>query len=82
MKEPQLNAEQTARLEELRATLKREASYVGKKPFSHNIIRITLSIIADEFGGAEANKAVRDFRLKRKGFNEEPIEESRNGKDQ
>ena len=33
MKKPQLTAEQTARLEELRACIKREAPFVGKKPY-------------------------------------------------
>ena len=74
MKKPQLTAEQSARLEELRACIKREAPFVGKKPYSHNIIRFNLAIIASEFGGEEANRAVRNFRLKSKGFNEEPIQ--------
>ena len=73
MKKPQLTAEQSARLEELRACIKREAPFVGKKPHSHNIIRFNLAIIASEFGVEEANRAVRNFRLKSKGFNEEPI---------
>jgi hypothetical protein len=61
-------------LDDLRDCLQREAPYVGIKPFSHNIVRITLVQIEQKFGRAEANKAVRDFRLKRKGFNEEPEE--------
>ncbi len=67
-----LTAEQTARLKDLRACIKREAPFVGKKPYSHNIIRFNLAIIDSEFGRAEANRAVRNFRLKAKGFNEEP----------
>jgi hypothetical protein len=62
-------------LDDLRDRVQREVPYVGIKPFSHNIIRTTLLEIEQKFGRAEANKAVRDFRLKRKGFNEEPEEE-------
>ena len=69
-----MNADQKTRLNQLLGDIKREAPFVGKKPYSHNIIRVTLSIIANEFGGEEANKAVRKFKLHRKGFNEEPVE--------
>ncbi len=62
----------TKTLDELRADIQREAANVGKRPYSHNLIRLALEIIDKRFGRAEANKAVRDFRLKRKGFNEEP----------
>jgi len=48
---------------------------VGRKPYSHNIIRIILAEIAKDHGKAEANKAVRDFKLDSKGFNTEPENE-------
>ena len=68
-----MNAEQRERLNQLVADIRREAPNVGKKPYSHNIIRTTLSIIANEFGGEEANNVVRKLKLHRKGFNEEPV---------
>ena len=48
---------------------------MGVRPYSHNIIRITLAQIADAHGRAKANQAVRDFDLAAKGFNEEPENE-------
>jgi hypothetical protein len=68
-----VNAEQRERLNQLVADIRREAPHVGKKPYGHNIIRTALSIIANEFGGEEANKVVRKLKLHRKGFNEEPV---------
>ena len=59
-------------LDELRDRIRWEAPYVGRKPYSHNIVRIVLAEIAKKFGRPEANKAVRDFKLESKGFNEEP----------
>lgn len=58
-------------LKELRANIKREAPHVGKKPYSHNIVGLCLRQIAEKFGKDEANKALGDFNLTRKGFNEE-----------
>ncbi len=59
------------RLEELREDIKRERKYVDKKPYSHNIISITLLIIAKEFGKEEANKAITDFKLINLGWQKE-----------
>ena len=61
-------------LNDLRAQICKEAPSVGRKPYSHNIVGLVLQQIAKKFGRDEANKAVRDFRLKSKGFNEEPEE--------
>ena len=58
-------------LRQLRARVKRESPYVGIRPYSHNIIRLTLAEIEKRFGRPAANKAVRDFNLEDKGFNEE-----------
>lgn len=60
------------KLKKLRDDIRAEARYVGIKPYSHNIIGLALQMIAKDFGKAEANKAVRDFKLTAKGFNEEP----------
>jgi hypothetical protein len=61
-------------LSELRDRIRWEAPHVGRKPYSHNIIRIVLVEIEKRFGRAEANRAVRDFNLERKGFNTEIID--------
>ena len=42
----------------------------GIKPYSHNIIGLTLNGIAGEFGMAEANRAIRDFGLEELGWRE------------
>ncbi len=62
-------------LADLRWRIRQEAPYMGIKPFSHNIIGLALAQIAKKFGRAEANKAVRDYRLEDKGFNQEPENE-------
>jgi hypothetical protein len=59
-------------LGQLRRRIKRESPYVGQQPYSHNIIRLTLAEIDRQFGRPAANKAVVDFKLESKGFNEEP----------
>lgn len=58
-------------LKEYRAGIKKEIPYVDLKPFSHNIISISLSIIAKEYGKEEANKTIRDFKLDELGWREE-----------
>lgn len=62
-------------LAELRRRVKCEAPFIGAKPYSHNIVRLTLAQIAEDHSRAEANRAVRDFNLESKGFNTEPENE-------
>ena len=57
-------------LKRLRERIEREAPFVGRKPYSHNIIGLTLNEIAREFGVAEANRAIRDFGLEGLGWRE------------
>lgn len=63
------------RLEQLRDQIKKEVRSVGIKPYSHNIISLGLRLIAEGFGKAEANRAIRDFKLDKKGWSEEPENE-------
>lgn len=58
-------------LKELRAQIRAERRHVGRKPYSHNIITLCLRDIARKFGTAEANKAIRDLKLKSLGYEEE-----------
>ena len=58
------------RLKRLRDRIEREVPFVGRKPYSHNIIGLTLNEIAVDFGVAEANRAIRDFGLEEFGWRE------------
>ena len=58
-------------LAEWRDEILRNAPYVGVKSHSHNLISIALQAIAEQFGDEEANKAIDDFHLERKGFSKE-----------
>ena len=55
-------------LDEMREKIECEVPYVGKKPYSHNIISLLLSSIEGKFGRAEAIKAMKDFKLNKKGW--------------
>lgn len=54
-----------------RKTIKQEAPYVDVKPFSHNIITLSLGAIAKEYGRGEANKAIVDFGLEDLGWSQQ-----------
>jgi hypothetical protein len=56
-------------LEEIRLKIKEEAKFIGKKPYSHNIISLCLHEIDRMFGTIEANRAIKDFKLIKKGWN-------------
>lgn len=58
------------RLGQLRDTVRREAKRINHVPAAHDNVRLALQQIEDEFGTADADQAVRDFKLKRKGFEE------------
>jgi len=58
----------TKTLQEWRQEIKREVRFVGIKPYSHNIINISLEAIASKFGRDEANKAIQDFGLEKLGW--------------
>ncbi len=58
-------------LAEWRETIVAEKSYVDKKPYSHNIISLSLNAISKNFGREEANKAIKDFGLTRLGWKQE-----------
>ncbi len=53
---------------ELRAKCKAEAAWIGIKPYSHNIVGLILTDIAELYGDREAEKAIDDFGLKKKGW--------------
>lgn len=55
-------------LNELRKKIRNEVGYIGVRPYSHNIVGLLLSQIAQEYGTAEANKTIRDFHLDTRGW--------------
>jgi hypothetical protein len=55
-------------LDEMREKIECEVPYVDKKPYSHNIISLVLSTIENKFGRAAAIKAMKDFKLNKKGW--------------
>ena len=63
-------------LSEWRKIIYREVPWVDIKPYSHNIISIALSAIAENFGYDEANKAIDDFELEAFGWNKVVKEET------
>lgn len=60
-------------LNDWRDSIEDNAPYVmgsQPRPYAHNIISLSLRAIADRFGAAEANRAIRDFKLAEKGWPE------------
>jgi hypothetical protein len=55
-------------LDEYRNIIKEEARYIDKKPYSHNIVSMTLACISKTYGDEEVKKAIRDFGLDKKGW--------------
>lgn len=58
-------------LNALRVEIEEQVPWIDIKPYSHNIIGLLLSQIAEEYGKKAANKAIRDFGLDKKGWAEE-----------
>ena len=58
----------TQSLEELREDVRKNRRRLGRTPFAHNIIGLTLSIIAEAYGVAAANRAIEDFELESVGW--------------
>ncbi len=65
------------RLEEHRLVIAEYGPMVGTPAdrYAHNIVSITLSMIAEEFGTAAANEAIGDFDLEEKGWSTRPVPE-------
>ena len=59
---------QSDQLLKLRQHIAKEAPFIGVKSYSHNIVGLILSEIAEAYGDAEAEKAILDFKLYRKGW--------------
>lgn len=55
-------------LQDWRDAIRKEVRFVGRKPYSHNIISICLSAIDKDHGTKEANRAIVDFKLEKLGW--------------
>jgi len=49
-------------------TIKAEIPYVDIKPYSHNIINLTLASVAEQFGDEQAKKIIASTELKYMGW--------------
>ena len=56
------------RLKEHRKIIEDNVAWVDIKPYSHNIIGLTLAQIDAQYGREEANKCITDFKLEDKGW--------------
>ena len=53
---------------ELTNRIRREVQWIGIKPYSHNIIGITLQQIDKEFGRDHAISVMKRYKLDQKGW--------------
>ena len=53
--------------------IEHEVMFVNLKPYSHNIINISLQAIAQQHGREEANKVIEDLDLERLGWHKETV---------
>lgn len=60
-------------LRDWRAVIRKEIPFVDIKPYSHNIISISLQAIAKDFGVSKADQAIEDFRLEGLGWQKEKL---------
>lgn len=58
-------------LNSLREAISANVESVDKKPYSHNIISISLSTIASVYGYEAANEAIEDFGLEDLGWDKQ-----------
>lgn len=53
---------------DLKAIIRAELPYIGIKPYSHNIISLTLGQILKEYGKESYNSVIKDLDLEKKGW--------------
>ena len=58
-------------LKQCERTIADEVPYVDLKPYSHNIISLTLRHIGQTWGKEEANKIIDKYKLTRLGWRKE-----------
>ena len=52
-----------------------EVDFVDLKPYSHNIINISLQQAAKKYGNAVANDLIEEFNLEDLGWSKQPLED-------
>lgn len=55
-------------LEKAREKIRNEVGFVNVKPYSHNIIGMTLLSVAEGYGREQANKLIDEFGLEKLGW--------------
>ena len=56
------------KLKALYSNIEKEVPYIDIKPFSHNLIGLSLRQISNEFGQDRANEAIKHFDLEELGW--------------
>jgi hypothetical protein len=56
-----MNAPKT--LEQWKKAIAKEVPFVGLKPFSHNIISLGLTAVAEKYGNGSANQIIEELGL-------------------
>ena len=62
--------------EDVERLLEKEVPYIDLKPYSHNIVGITLSIAAKNFGKSYANALIDKYKLEELGWSKVYDEDS------
>ncbi len=55
-------------LQELKDIIKKEVSFVGKKPYSMHIVNFSLILMADKYGQGQVDKIIKELGLDKKGW--------------
>jgi len=63
-----VDSTQTRTLGQIRAEIRRKARYVGRKPYSHNIVSLLLKEIDEKYGRDAMNAAIKELGLIHKGW--------------
>ena len=63
-----MNKEEGTPLSELRVKILTQIPYIDIKPYSHNIISMTLQIIEDKYGVEKAIEVIKNCRLDKHGW--------------
>ena len=55
-------------LQELKDIIKKEVSFVGKKPYSMHIVNFSLILMANKYGQGQVDKIIKELDLDKKGW--------------
>eukprot|EP01050_Picozoa_sp_SAG11_P045466 SAG11_NODE_22688_length_401_cov_3.029801_1_plen_70_part_00 len=63
-----MNKEEETNLSELHLKILNEIPFIDEKPYSHNIIAMTLQIIEDKYGEDKVIETMKNCRLDKYGW--------------